>query len=422
MSAMRSTIFGLLAMMIGIGGWSMPLHAGIHNTAEPPIPLNDSLEQFLKQLNRLRALGPPDALMQQVASGAISEDRKNYLAKIEILRAQAKQGPLSADELANLGAYLYRVRTTNPRTPFFAEAIEVLEQARRIHPRHFAIVANLGTVYQMSGALDAAESCLESAYSLAPPEWQKFEKFHWLLVKRRFLEKRSTMPLGLDHLFDLGQAEPLRFVGPAGVWQIGQLHDAERQKLPGQSLQEATKIVQQLLVWLPEDARLHWLLAELANAQGQTRAAAEAMSLAVNNFRFSNPDLKLRRFILEEALVWQDVAQRLGTVQQQAEWVAECWFSPIPFGMPGGLLTPDLLAIAALAEKCKMKQNYVDLANGLNSDSDPKVPPVLFSLDQIKWYWWGIGGLLILGLLYMQFREWGRKLRGMLVRRNAQAV
>ena len=38
----------------------------------------------------------------------------------------------------------------------------------------------------------------------------------------------------------------------------------EKAKLP----KYAIEIVQQLLVWLPEDARLYWLLGELYNAQG----------------------------------------------------------------------------------------------------------------------------------------------------------
>lgn len=410
MSPLRLLMLICTGLIWSLGAASVPLQAGIYNSAEPAVPLDDQLERFLDQLNRLRALGPPDALMQQVAGGAISEERKRYLARIEALRNKGHQTKLTADELANLGAYLYRVRTTQARIPYFQEAIEVLEQARREHPNHFAIMANLGTVYQMSGALDAAVSCLESAYAMAPPEWQKFERFHWMLVRRRFMERQRPGPVALDGLFDAAAAEPFRFIGPAGVWQIGLLNDGEREKLPGKSVAEAAKIVQQLLVWLPEDARLHWMLGELANAQGQLKAAAKAMTLAVDNFRFTHADLKLRRFTLEDAVVWSDVAQRVGTLQQQAEWVAQSWLGPMPVGMPGPAVPAELLAIASLCGKAKVNQEIPGLADFLGGHKKPGPPPALFSLDQIQWYWWVIGSVVILGLVWMQIREWLRKL------------
>src|SRR5205085_4989182 len=70
----------------------------------------------------------------------------------------------------------------------------------------------------------------------------------------------------VDALFDDGKKppSPVRFVGESGKFEPGKLARGEKAKLPG----NAIEIVQQLLVWLPGDDRLYWLLGELYNAQG----------------------------------------------------------------------------------------------------------------------------------------------------------
>ena len=70
----------------------------------------------------------------------------------------------------------------------------------------------------------------------------------------------------MDALFDDGKNPPgpVKFVGASGKFEPGNLAPEEKAKLP----KDAIEIVQQLLVWLPEDARLYWLLGELYNAQG----------------------------------------------------------------------------------------------------------------------------------------------------------
>jgi hypothetical protein len=58
-------------------------------------------------------------------------------------------------------------------------------------------------------------------------------------------------------------------VNEAGAYQPGALAAAERAKLPP----DAIPIVQQLLFWFPQDARLYWLLGELYAADGNLAAA-----------------------------------------------------------------------------------------------------------------------------------------------------
>src|SRR5262249_9699783 len=75
-----------------------------------------------------------------------------------------------------------------------------------------------------------------------------------------------------------------RFVGESGAFEVGTLAVAEKAKLPP----DALDIVQQLLVWLPDDLRLYWLLGELYNARGGT-ANIEAAQLIFTDLEGATP-------------------------------------------------------------------------------------------------------------------------------------
>jgi hypothetical protein len=91
-----------------------------------------------------------------------------------------------------------------------------------------------------------------------------------------------------DPLFPDGQpggpSEPLRFVNDAGGYEPGALAAAERAKLPT----DAIAVVQQLLLWLPTDARLYWLLAELYAADGDLDTAIRIMDELVSAREYGN--------------------------------------------------------------------------------------------------------------------------------------
>jgi hypothetical protein len=78
----------------------------------------------------------------------------------------------------------------------------------------------------------------------------------------------SRTPESVDALFDQ-DGKPLKFVGESGQYEAGKLAASEKPKLP----KNAVQIVQQLLIWLPNDLRLYWLLAELLNAEGNPEQA-----------------------------------------------------------------------------------------------------------------------------------------------------
>ncbi len=297
-----------------------PTFAGFYNPADPVKPVANLEEFFRNQLPSIRGYTKPDGLTVTEETA----NRKDYLRRVEDLRRKEGRGPLPPAEQVALAAYLIRLGETE-------EAIRVLETAIRVIPRedvnHFYAMANLGTAYQRAGDLATAQLRLEDALSLAPPANKPLEQFHYLLVQQRRAEQVPPGRAPLDRLF------PMEFVGESGKWEVNKWADKERKKLTeylqkqlgkpptpeeptfmehrvGRSavdccalaatLTDAIHLVQQLLLALPEDARLHWLLGELANAGGDVKNAYRAMDLAVNDFRLSTPELKERRLALQQ--------------------------------------------------------------------------------------------------------------------------
>ena len=90
---------------------------------------------------------------------------------------------------------------------------------------------------------------------------------------------------------------PVRFVGEDGRYAAGELAAAERKKLPA----DALAIVQQLVLWHPQDARLYWLLGELYNADGDVETAANILEVCTFAMGYSNPTVIDHRRVLKPA-------------------------------------------------------------------------------------------------------------------------
>jgi hypothetical protein len=247
--------------------------AGLYYSGEQYASLPTQWRGFLLDHRLLRNI----ALKPKVESeeGPL---RRRYRDEAEKLQAKKK---LSADESADLGA-LY-VRLGEP-----ARAVEVLRQAHQAHPNHFAILANLGTAWQLLGDLRQAESALEQAVRLAPGKQLPFEEAHLKLVRSR----SKAQATDLDDLFGV------RFLGEKDVYEPGKLAAAQMKKLPN----KAVAITQQLALWLPADGPLLWQLAELANAHGDIRNGAAMMEGCITQFGMNNPTLRKHRQALRDAI------------------------------------------------------------------------------------------------------------------------
>ena len=80
----------------------------------------------------------------------------------------------------------------------------------------------------------------------------------------------------------------MRFVGDSGSFEVGTIAAGERAKLPA----DAIAIVQQMILWWPDDGLLWWQLAELYNAQGDLKSAARAFKLCTEEAKYTNHELR----------------------------------------------------------------------------------------------------------------------------------
>ncbi len=116
---------------------------------------------------------------------------------------------------------------------------------------------------------------------------------------RESLSSGAGRAKGSDQVDDLfgGDRGPVRFVGDSGEYEPGRLAAKEQQKLPP----EALAIVQQLVLWLPDDTRLYWQLGELYNAEADVEAAGKIFEECVGARRYDAAELREHRKLVQEA-------------------------------------------------------------------------------------------------------------------------
>ena len=373
---------------------TIPLRAGVYIVGEKLEPVAD-LAEFPAQLRFLRGYGPPDVTMK----GKPTTQRSDFLAKVQALRAK---GRLTPDEQANLGGYLLYLKQTSPRQPPYEEAVAVMEPAFRANPRHFALAANLGTAYQLTGRLDAAERCLQTAVDLAPAPLREMEQLHLRLVQRRLRENlsRSTQP-DLDLLFGRAAA-PFRLADARGNWNYGDLAASELDKLPNKSAAEATRQIEQLLVWLPDDGRLHWQLAEWALVMKNQKLALELFRDSVDTFRLSHPSLKQRRANVQEATHWRSLLNGFANKRQPEVWIVQTLgLSLVPYFSPDAVSQSLIEVASALPAKQSLMAD-----NDLLLNDAPSKPEVPFVMQTWHWALVVLGSILAVFMLYWQLSEW----------------
>lgn len=233
--------------------------AGVHYSGDEPNPPPVEWRGYLLDLRGLRLAANPTL-------GGLKTPmplRDRYLNAALKLESQAKEKLLTADEAADLGALYIRLGTPD-------KAVGVLRPLVRKHPDHFRLAANLGTAWQLAGDLEQATAAMEEAVRLAPQEWKASEELHLKLVRGRMKEKKGADTL--DNLFDL-------------------------KKLPA----DALAVTQQLAAWLPTDPRVLWQLAEVTNAIGDVRTAANLFDGVVIEFGFKGEAARERRRVVRAA-------------------------------------------------------------------------------------------------------------------------
>jgi tetratricopeptide (TPR) repeat protein len=305
----------LIAVLV-VGVCASATHAGVYSPFS--VELNFKIDdKYFSVFNNsslipLRQVGTPNGLQDWQQFYALTGAGLD-LAKLGPTRDPKSTGPLTVEQRLILGTALLRLRRPT-------EAIEVLRPATKQDPQNFLVMSTLGTAYMLAGDNQAAGDWLGAAASswrkkyadLAPTTrkgdetWGKYlsdnfkwtehefgwyancEKYHKYLALLRAREglkgsltfDKALMQLDpLFPLFDFNNPKPtdfvpLRFVGESGKFEPGKIAAAEKAKLP----KDAILIVQQLLIWMPDDARLYWLLGELLNAQGDVDSAKTVLT------------------------------------------------------------------------------------------------------------------------------------------------
>jgi tetratricopeptide (TPR) repeat protein len=285
---------GIVALWLIASLWPTPISAGVYSTAEPKWALSDQFRDFQeKSLIPLRQMGTPQATLPL---------QKGYDLWATMLLASKDPPPrgqpdiYKPEERLDQAVCLLRIRYPGKQMP--EKAILFLNAALDRDKDNFLIKSTLATAYLVTGDYQRAGDWLDEAKpdwakqfdQLSPKnkaflkeslQWEsrdfawfaKCEQYQRKLVRIRFKElRKGLLPLAkalerVDQLFDPDPAptgyQPLRFVGESGKFEPGKLAKAEMEKLPP----DATKIVEQLLVWMPDDLRLYWLLGELLNGQ-----------------------------------------------------------------------------------------------------------------------------------------------------------
>ncbi len=296
---MRAWGWMILAVCAGLLG-AGPALGGIYNPGEgeegatyPDFIQNAAGRDFRDVILILRSIPVP---MPQVDNPV----RRRYVFEEEMLNRSSGAGAMRMADRLQGSAVLLRRRK-------FKEAELLLRPAAIMDPNerdNIPLQSNFATALHLSGQLDQAVVTLtpvvkehwKKEWNDLPEARQQFYKsigwsdalydlyreydtYYLKLLKLR-LREQLTKKAGKgvveppDALFDDGKT-PVRFVNEAGQFEAGKISASEKAKLPPRAL----PIVQQLVVWMPDDLRLFWLLGEMYNAQGGRQGIFAALQI-----------------------------------------------------------------------------------------------------------------------------------------------
>jgi tetratricopeptide (TPR) repeat protein len=255
------------------------------------IPFTQFRRDVLEDLLRIGNPQPPESKMRQ-----------QYLKAQDNLAAKGRRGTLADEDRVNLSGCQIRLRQ-------YQEAIDLLTPIATRDCRNFMVFSNLATAEQLAGHLERAISHLEQTLDIWPSEWpgmtpeqlrwyRQADKYQLILLRHRWNNARRSQQItpALDPLFSKN-GQPVRYVGENGKYEAGKIAIGERDKLPA----DAIAIIEQLLIWLPDDVHLYWQLGELLNAAGDVSSAATVFEDCEWKRRLNALELRQHRQIVAEA-------------------------------------------------------------------------------------------------------------------------
>jgi tetratricopeptide (TPR) repeat protein len=222
-------------------------------------------------------------------------------------------GTLSSPDLVELAFVQHRLRQSD-------EALATLRSALKQDPRSFWVQTLLTTISQATNQLEEAGRSLDSASAAFPDPWpggsaagswfKQVESYQSKLLRLRLREGGTRVGRRSGPVQDVDALFPARFVGPSGQYEAGKIAESEKVKLPA----DAVAIVQQMILWFPDDTRLLWLLGELYNATGDVDSAFAVFQKCVEERRYDSVTLRDHRRLVKEA---RDALAQAPTPSQQ---------------------------------------------------------------------------------------------------------
>jgi hypothetical protein len=381
---------------------SAPARAGLYNTEERLIDLvaghPAEYSRFLVGLQQVVAVD---------FTNVKDSPRYQVLQRVKQLEEELNEGRLSARGRVNLSA-LY-VRLNEPE-----KAVTLLEAVPR-KERDFTALSNLATAYQLTGNLVRAETYLAEALD----NWPKVapagmntssqqlnflhvvEGYHLRLIRSRLREQANPrgQPASIDAIFP-----NLRLVGPSGEYEPGLLAADQWAHLPAAH----REIVKLLVLWMPHDTRLRWLLAEIVNAAGDPELALQMMDELAWTRRFGNPEFDAHLHTLRRA---KDTADRFRLLRRDLlEEKAALPLTPLV-----GLLPPGpgvgLDAIGTLAALERIGDKPLperEIPAAPPATTSPATAPAPSAAWTPEWRQIGVSfvaGAVVAALLSLQLRE-----------------
>jgi hypothetical protein len=215
-------------------------------------------------------------------------DRRLTVEKTEALEAKQTSGPLAVEDVINLSANYIRLGRAE-------KAQRLLEKTERElaedDPHKFLVLLNLAATYELTPEfLERAVLKQKEALAAWPKEWKSWssDDLVWYRIAERhylgYLEARFV-----ENQRSGGRTAPITSVAPifpkakfdesGREYQAGSFGPETADALP----EDAMPVVAQLLLWLPNDARIRWLYAEVLNGKGYVREAKAFLVDLVEN-------------------------------------------------------------------------------------------------------------------------------------------
>ncbi|MCX7699746.1 MAG: hypothetical protein N2039_02615 [Gemmataceae bacterium] len=264
-----------------------------------------SFDRFRLRLGDLVGIG--------VAGPNSTELRQKVLRRRDELNA--RRARLTVDELLVLGECHYRLNDLEGAYSAWLEA-SVKDRRAYLPLSHLAMLKLIrGELAEARRyRLAARDNRPREIPGLTPAQAEWFfriEAFLDRLISLRLAEQRASLATEQykpDDLFGIAALTAGESFRP------GPLDESELSSLPT----DAVPAVQLLLLWMPHDSRLYWLLGELYNALGQPSWALTILNECVDPRRFHPETLRRHRQTLQEHFARIEEAEKEELARQDA--------------------------------------------------------------------------------------------------------